>query len=213
MIVVRWTWVWVCRILQYFKSLEPQVNIFPEYLSLLSRRDCTHSEPSLAFQPVVTGFWEDVPHSPSCFAPALKSHAPPLHWLTLPNDVIRSDVATSGHYYKDTTVDWSVETLPCKSRMKVQWHNESPLILCVLDENDEIIAPGCTSVYLKALRQGYVIVTARYKYKDINIKATVTVAAYIPLKVKLLQLILSKSCTIIVERKWTVSLLMWGTLR
>jgi hypothetical protein len=38
-------------------------------------------------------------------------------------------------------------------------------------------------VYLKALRQGYVIVTAKYKYKDINIKATVTVAAYIPLKV------------------------------
>ena len=36
-------------------------------------------------------------------------------------------------------------------------------------------------MYLKALRQGYVIV--RYKYKDINIKATVTVAAYIPRKV------------------------------
>ena len=38
-------------------------------------------------------------------------------------------------------------------------------------------------MYLKALRQGYVIVTAKYKYKDINIKATVTVAAYILLKV------------------------------
>ena len=57
------------------------------------------------------------------------------------------------------------------------------LLLFIVDENDELIAPGCTSVYLKALRQGYVIVTARYKYKDINIKATVTVAAYIPLKV------------------------------
>ena len=50
------------------------------------------------------------------------------------------------------------------------------------DEDDEIIVPGCTAVYLKALRQGYVIVTAKYKYKDINIKATITVAAYIPLK-------------------------------
>ena len=55
-------------------------------------------------------------------------------------------------------------------------------LLC-LDENDDLVAPGCTSVYLKALRQGYVIVTARYKYKDINIKATLTVAAYVPLKV------------------------------
>jgi len=42
------------------------------------------------------------------------------------------------------------------------------------DEDDEIIVPGCTAVYLKALRQGYVIVTAKYKYKDIDIKATVS---------------------------------------
>ena len=55
-------------------------------------------------------------------------------------------------------------------------------LLC-LDGSDDLVAPGCTSVYLKALRQGYVIVTARYKYKDININATVTVDAYIPLKV------------------------------
>ena len=61
----------------------------------------------------------------------------------------------------------------------------------ISDEDDEIMPPGCTSVYLKALRQGYVIVTARYKYKDINIKATVTVAAYIPLKVGIYKLILT----------------------
>ena len=66
-----------------------------------------------------------------------------------------------------------------------QWIENQWSLICVVvqchdyqwwffDENDEIIVPGCTAVYLKALRQGY---------KDINIKATVTVAAYIPLKV------------------------------
>ncbi|XP_046861323.1 nuclear pore membrane glycoprotein 210-like isoform X1 [Xenia sp. Carnegie-2017] len=55
-------------------------------------------------------------------------------------------------------------------------------VLGTSDEFDDIITPGCTSVYLKALRQGYVIVTAGYQYKNITIKATVTVAAYLPLK-------------------------------
>ena len=34
----------------------------------------------------------------------------------------------------------------------------------ILDEFDDIITPGCTSACLKALRQGYVIVTAGYQY-------------------------------------------------
>ena len=52
-----------------------------------------------------------------------------------------------------------------------------------VDEDDVVIPPSCTSVHVKALRQGYAIITAKYRYKDINLKASVTVAAYIPLKV------------------------------
>ena len=47
----------------------------------------------------------------------------------------------------------------------------------------EIQAGSCMSVKLLALRSGFSALTVTYQYKEISLKASVTVGAYHPLKV------------------------------
>ena len=58
---------------------------------------------------------------------------------------------------------------------------------------------SCMSVRLKALRPGFTQLTVTYQYKDILLKAAVTIGAYLPLQVndielppQLIELILGK---------------------
>lgn len=52
-----------------------------------------------------------------------------------------------------------------------------------IPDNYEIVPGSCMSVRLHALRAGFSTLTVSYQYKEIQLKATVTIGAYYPLQV------------------------------
>ena len=62
-------------------------------------------------------------------------------------------------------------------------HQPSCTVLFQSISDYEIQAGSCMSVKLLALRSGFTTLTVTYQYKDIILKASVTVGSYHPLKV------------------------------
>lgn len=57
---------------------------------------------------------------------------------------------------------------------------------------------GCTSIYVKGLHVGHTTVTAIYTYADVTLRASVVIAAYVPVHVSVFffdaEITLPKSC-------------------